>query len=282
MSSTSRAWYRARVVTRKTASLVRDAVVQAIDPIEIILFGSVAESSSGNDLDLLVVTEDRDRTAKAEIAHELTTALRPFKRAFDIDDYVLTHSQFAEQLRRGSVFLRKIVSQGICIYMKEGVEAWRQQAEEDLRTAEHLLSGGFYRDACYHAQQCVEKSIKTLLLQRGWDLEKIHSIHRLAALAEDFRLQLPLRPADIDLMDEIYRGKYPAESGLLPLGTPTGEDADRSVAVAQRTIRALRELLTTNDQASLGNGGSQSDAPECDGATGPSGPDDPADSNPEE
>ena len=56
MSSTSRAWYRARVVTRKTASLVRDAVVQAIDPIEIILFGSVAESSSGNDLDLLVVT----------------------------------------------------------------------------------------------------------------------------------------------------------------------------------------------------------------------------------
>ena len=249
MSSTSRAWYRIRVVTRKTASLVRDAVVEAIDPVEVILFGSVAVASSGNDLDLLVVTEDRDGAASADSAHELTTALRPFKRAFDIDDYVLSRSQFAEQFRRGSVFLRTIVSQGICIYMREGMEAWRRQAEEDLGTAEYLLSGGFYRGACYHAQQCVEKSIKTLLLQRGWDLEKIHSIHRLAAIAEDYRLQLPLRPADIDLMDAIYRGRYPAESGLLPLGTPTGEDADRSVAVAQRTVRALRELLATRDQA---------------------------------
>ena len=50
-------------------------------------------------------------------------------------------------------------------------------------------------------------------------------------------------------MDEIYRGRYPAESGLLPLGTPTEEDADRSVAIAQRTVRALRESLETSDQA---------------------------------
>ena len=237
------------VVTRRTASLVRDAVVEAIDPIEIILFGSVAVASSGNDLDLLVVTDDRDGATSADSAHELTTALRPFKRAFDIDDYVLSRSQFADQFRRGSVFLRKIVSEGICIYMKEGIEPWRQQAEEDLKTAEYLLSGGFYRGACYHAQQCVEKAIKTLLLQRGWDPEKIHSIHRLAALAEDYRLQLPLQPADIDLMDEIHRGRYRAESGLLPFGTPTREDADRSVAVAQRAIHALRELRAMSDQA---------------------------------
>ncbi len=269
------------MVTRKTASLVRDAVVEAIDPVEIILFGSVAMASSGNDLDLLVVTDDRDGAANADSAHKLTTALRPFKRAFDIDDYVLTHSEFAEQFRRGSVFLRKIVSQGICIYMKEGIEAWRRQAEEDLRTAEYLLSGGFYRGACYHSRQCVEKSIKTLLLQRGWDLEKIHSIHRLAAIAEDYRLQLPLRTADIDLMDEIYRGRYPAESGLLPLGTPEREDADRSVAVAQRTVRALRKVPAASDRASLGNGGSQSGVPESDGVADPSGSDDPADSNPE-
>ncbi len=147
------------------------------------------------------------------------------------------------------VLVCKIVTQAICIYMKERIEAWRQHAEEDLRTAEYLLSGGFHRSACYHAQQCVEKSITTLLLQRGWDLEKIHSIHRLAALAEDYRLELPLRPADIDLMDEICRGRYAAESGLLRLGTRTGEDADRSVAVAQRAVRALHEVAATSDQA---------------------------------
>ena len=268
------------MVTRKTASLVRDAVVEALDPVEIILFGSVAQTASGNDLDLLVVTEDPDGAPGSESARELTTALRSFKRTFAIDHYVLTRSQFAQEFRRGSVFLRTIVSEGICIYMREGIKAWVQQAEEDLRTAEYLRSGGFFRGACYHAQQSVEKSIKTMLLDRGWDLEKIHSIHRLLAIAEDYRLPAPLHPADVDFMDDIYRGRYPAESGLLPLGSPTAEDANRSVAVAHRAIRALRELLATRDQPSSGDGGSRSDAAESDGATEPSGPGGPADANP--
>lgn len=248
------------MVTRKTASLVRDAVVEAVDPVEIILFGSVAQTASGNDLDLLVVTEDRDGAPGNESARELTTALRSFKRTFDIDDYVLTRSQFAEEYRRGSVFLRKIVSEGICIYMREGIKAWIQQAEEDLKTAEYLLSGGFYRGACHHAQQSVEKSIKTLLLDRGWDLEKIHSIHRLLAIAEDYRLPTPLQPADIDFMDEIYRGRYPAESGLLPLGTPTKDDADRAVSVAKQTLGALRQLLTGGEPEPPGEGECGSEA----------------------
>ena len=133
------------MVTRQTASLVRDAVVEAIDPLEIILFGSVAAAASGNDLDLLVVTDDPDGAPESESARELTTVLRAFKRTFDIDDYILTRSQFAEQLRRGSVFLRKIVSEGICIYLREGIKEWRQQSDEELKTAEYLLSGGFYR-----------------------------------------------------------------------------------------------------------------------------------------
>lgn len=235
------------MVTRKTASLVRDAVVEAVDPVEIILFGSVAQSSSGNDLDLLVVTEDPDGAPGNESARELTTALRSFKRTFDIDDYVLTRSQFAEEFRRGSVFLRTIVSEGICIYMRDGITTWIRHTEDDLKTAEYLLSGGFYRGACYHAQQSVEKSIKTMLLDRGWELEKIHSIHRLLAIAEDYRLSTPLQPADIDFMDEIYRGRYPAESGLLPLGAPTKDDADRAVSIAKRAVVAIHEMVAKRE-----------------------------------
>ena len=48
-------------MTRDAAAVVRDAVVQAIDPLEIVLFGSVAERASGRDIDLLVVTDDDDR-----------------------------------------------------------------------------------------------------------------------------------------------------------------------------------------------------------------------------
>ena len=54
------AWCRVGVATRKAVSQVRDVVVEALDPIEIILFGSVAQTALGNDLDLVVVTEDGD------------------------------------------------------------------------------------------------------------------------------------------------------------------------------------------------------------------------------
>lgn len=227
--------------------MVRDAVVEAVDPVEIILFGSVAQTSSGNDLDLLVVTEDCDGAPGNESARELTTALRSFKRTFAIDHYVLTRSQFAQEFRRGSVFLRTIVSEGICIYMREGIKAWVQQAEEDLRTAEYLRSGGFFRGACHHAQQSVEKSIKTMLLERGWELEKIHNIHRLLVIAEDYRLPAPLHSADVDFMDEIYRGRYPAESGLLPLGSPTRDDADRALSIAKQAVVAMHEMLAKRE-----------------------------------
>ena len=233
------------MVTRATAGAVRDAVVAAIDPLEIILFGSVAARAAGNDLDLLIVTDDRDgaQGAVADADGVLRTVLRPIKREIDVDHYVVTRSQFAVRLRSGNIFLRKIVSEGVCIYMREGIEAWRRQAEEELKTAEYLRAGGFHRGACYHAQQCVEKAIKTMLLERGWELEKLHSIHRLTAVAEEYRLPLQLQPGEVDFIDEIYRGRYPAESGLLPLGDPTAADAGRAVALAVRTVDALRAML---------------------------------------
>ena len=231
------------MVTRATAGAVRDAVVAAIDPLEIILFGSVAAGAAGNDLDLLIVTDDRDDARSAVAAGALRTALRPIKREIDVDHYLVNRSQFAARLRSGSIFLRKIVSEGVCIYMRDGIEAWRRQAEEELKTAEYLRAGGFHRGACYHAQQCVEKSIKTMLLERGWELEKLHSIHRLTAVAEEFRLPLQLQPGEVDFIDEIYRGRYPAESGLLPLGDPTAADAGQAVALAVRAVDALRAML---------------------------------------
>ena len=236
------------MVTRETAALVREAVVAAVDPLEIILFGSVAVAAKGNDLDVLVVTDRKDDSPATDAGGDLRTALRPLKRRFDIDDYHLTHTEFAHQLRHGSVFLRKIVSEGICIYMRDGISAWRRQSEEELATAEYLLAGDFFRGACYHAQQCVEKSLKTMLLERGWELEKIHGIHRLTAVAEDHGVPVRLQPADVDFVDEIYRGRYPAESGLLPLGTPSREEAERAVALARNSVQEMSTFLARCEQ----------------------------------
>ena len=243
------------MVTRDTAAVVRDAVVDAIDPLEIILFGSIAREASGRDIDLLVVTDEDGGSTGRDRRAALRSALRPLRHRYDIDDYVVTRSALAEYVRQGSPFVRKIISDGVCIYMRKATKAWRRQAEEERDTAAYLRAGGFHRGACDHAQQCVEKSIKTMLLEVGWELEKIHNIHRLTALATDHGAPLSLTPDDIDFLDAIYRGD------------PTAADAERAVTLADNSFATLNRFLASRAQPEASDpteGPSPSDEPDGD------------------
>ena len=67
-------------------------------------------------------------------------------------------------------------------------------------------------------------------------------------LATDHGAPLSLTPDDIDFLDAIYRGRYPAESGLLPLGDPTAADAERAVALAVNSLATLDRFLASRAQ----------------------------------
>jgi HEPN domain-containing protein len=59
---------------------------------------------------------------------------------------------------------------------------WLQYADEDLRLAEHafaLSSSVPYRLIAYHAQQCVEKSLKAYLVYQDIDFSFTHNIGKL-------------------------------------------------------------------------------------------------------
>ena len=47
--------------------------------------------------------------------------------------------------------------------MNEAVNRWLVFAREDLRMAELALAEGIFNQVCFHAQQCVEKAIKSWL-----------------------------------------------------------------------------------------------------------------------
>ena len=55
-----------------------------------------------------------------------------------------------------------------------GPTEWLSDAEEDLSTARVLLDRGLHKQACFHAQQSVEKALKAALLRRTGALPKIH------------------------------------------------------------------------------------------------------------
>ncbi len=44
-------------------------------------------------------------------------------------------------------------------------------------------------------------------------------------------------------LNSVYRGRYPSEEGLLPLGEPTEADARRALVAAETLMRQVRDAL---------------------------------------
>jgi HEPN domain-containing protein len=217
--------------TLADAREVTSKIVAAVDPLAVLVFGGVGRAGEGNDLDLLVVVEEGSRGTS-----RLDAALQPFHKRFAVDPFVIADRAFRDHFRRGSPFLHTVIREGRRLYMKNAELEWMKDANDELSAAGYLRKGGFWKLACFHAQQAVEKALKARLLAKGWELEKVHSIARLSALCEDYKIQLSLTDGEIQYIDSIYRGRYPGEAGLLPLGEPDSKDADKAIAIATRAL----------------------------------------------
>ncbi len=225
------------MVTLQDAKEVTNIIVRRLRPLSVVLFGSVARDNIGEDLDLLVIMEDGSETTNT-LNMRLTRSLRGFYRKFDIDPFIVQRSTLSEHYRKGSHFLRLLSREGRSLYMKDAIREWLRQAEEELDTAGYLARGGFFRGACYHAQQAIEKAVKVRLFEKGWELEKTHSMERLAAIGKEYKIRIDMNEDEMVFIDNIYRGRYPIETGLLPLGEPAREDAEKAVNIASRMVKS--------------------------------------------
>jgi len=225
------------LVTMTDVKAVADRVIAEIDPESVILFGSVAEKGRGNDLDLLIITR-KEQGDRNEVEKRINAAMKPFYGKFAIDPFTISIDQCREYFFAGSPFLRLIQRKGKVMYMKNSLGQWIEQAKEELKTAEYLFKGGYFRGACFHAQQAAEKTIKGVLIKKGWELEKIHNLQRLSVIAGEYKI----KTADEDdfiFLDSIYRSRYPAEEGLLPLGEPGVLEAKRAIKIAKGIVKKL-------------------------------------------
>ncbi len=121
------------------------------------------------------------------------------------------------------------------------VRQWVERAENDLRNAEHTFTLDVncpFDTICFHAQQCVEKYLKALLVLHRIDFPRIHDLRRLWQLASanvalGFRLEeiLPVNRYTID-------ARYPGESD--PIGRVEAEEA---LAIARKVREGVRKHL---------------------------------------
>ena len=227
------------MVTFEDAKEAALSIARKLDPFSVVVFGSVAQKGVGNDLDLLVVIHDGSKNIE-DANLLLHQCLKRFYRKFSIHPFLIPLKLVNDYYAKGSPFLRLISKEGKVLYMKDIVKEWCKQSEDELAMAVYLSGGGYYKGACYHAQQAIEKAMKAKLFNKGWGLEKTHSIERLVAIGKDYKIRFPLSDEEIVFMDNIYRGRYPVDAGLLPYGEPSQEDAEKAITLADRLLKSAK------------------------------------------
>jgi len=121
------------------------------------------------------------------------------------------------------------------------VHEWVDKAENDLKNASHTLKLG--KDCptdtvCFHAQQCVEKYLKALLVLHEIDCPKTHDMGVLFRLLPK-PLDIAMSPMDQRrLTDYATTARYPGESDPISLS-----EARQAVRLARNVRSEVRRLL---------------------------------------
>ena len=118
---------------------------------------------------------------------------------------------------------------------------WIQKAENDLKNAAYTLRMGKEcptDTVCFHAQQCVEKYVKALLVVQGTDFPRTHDISQLLALLPDGVRPPVTVQEQARLTDYATITRYPGDYELISLA-----ETRQAIRVARRVRGAIRKLL---------------------------------------
>jgi HEPN domain-containing protein len=119
-------------------------------------------------------------------------------------------------------------------------EDWLGKAEGDLAAAQTLLRASVPRwTAAFHAQQCVEKCLKAVLVAHGRAFPKSHDIRGLILLLPaSIGLEIDRRLA-AELTESAVTGRYPGAED------PDTALTESLVAEAQRIVAWVRAHLAS-------------------------------------
>ncbi len=117
---------------------------------------------------------------------------------------------------------------------------WMAKADSDLRSAAYLLriKNCPTDTVCFHAQQCVEKYLKALLIVQGTGFRKIHDLGELVALLPARHRSLLDDKEQDELTEYATVTRYPGDYEPISLA-----EARQAVKIARRVRREARRIL---------------------------------------
>lgn len=132
--------------------------------------------------------------------------------------------------------------------MSNLARAWLDFARDDLRMAELAFKDGIYNQACFHAQQCAEKSLKAVLQLRV-SVPKVHSLPELGEFCKEQGFHFEEMERRLNFLDRFYTAtRYPFIIGMLPEGAPTKEDGQEALRIAEAIFQWASSLVGKTKQ----------------------------------
>jgi len=127
--------------------------------------------------------------------------------------------------------------------MKKLTEVWLGAAHEDYVMAQKAMEVELYRQVCFHSQQCAERIMKAVILEKGKRIKKVHDLLELSKDIENLPLAITVSLDELNFLNQVYQFRYPPDIGLLPQGEPRKEDAERALEIAGKVFAQVEKLL---------------------------------------
>jgi len=128
--------------------------------------------------------------------------------------------------------------------MKGETSTWLCYAEENLAVSRLSLEQNYLNACLQNTQQCIEKSLKALVIEKDLVFRKTHSIQDLAGQLEKAGLETGISEDECDLIDAIYLpSKYPMSSVVPDMEADT-EICSQCLGIAKRVVNKVRQQLT--------------------------------------
>ena len=130
--------------------------------------------------------------------------------------------------------------------MKGETQTWLGYAEENLAVA-RLSLGKRYLNACLqNTQQCIEKALKAVVIEKDLAFRKTHSIQELANQLAEAGLESGVTEDECDLIDAIYLpSKYPMASVVPDMEADT-RICRQCLDIAERVINIVKQHVSSD------------------------------------
>ena len=128
--------------------------------------------------------------------------------------------------------------------MKNETETWLAYSRENLASAKVLLESNLFNPCLHNVQQCLEKALKSILVEKAFGLKRTHSIMELKNTLNNYDIKIDISDEECDLLDSLYLpSKYPISS-VLPDYEPNQELCSKSISIAKRVLEQAGKIVS--------------------------------------